>query len=455
MKENNKDYKDGKYLYPLEEKWEKLLTPFDEFIRSESTSGIALIVAVVLALVFANSALSDEYHHLLEVPFAIGLGAWQLELPLHAWINEFLMVFFFFIVGLEIKREVLIGELSDLRQASLPVFAALGGMLVPALVFAAFNYGTPYMDGWAIPMATDIAFCVGLVVLLGKRVPRSLSVLLVALAIVDDLGAVMVIALFYTANISTTALAIAAGLLLLLVIFNYVGLRSALPFLVVGIILWLTLLHSGIHATVAGVLVAFCVPARPRHSTARFSRKIHGLLERFDDCRGSHCGIYPDEKQKTLLHAMHKELLMVEAPLQRMEHYLHLPVALLIIPIFAISNAGIPLNIESLSAALVNPVTQGIAVGLVFGKVLGIAGFAWLAVKLGIAKLPADIAMKHIIGMAMLGGIGFTMSIFIAELSFPGQYEILNMAKTGIFAASLFSGVAGYIWLYKSGPKKA
>ncbi len=443
------EVKNGQFLYPLEEKREKIRTPFENYIRRETTSGVALMAAVFLALVLANTFMSRTYAHILEIPLGLSLAGLKLEMPLAEWINEFLMVFFFFVVGLEIKREVLIGELSDLRQAVLPVVAALGGMLVPALIFSAINHGTPFIDGWGIPMATDIAFCVGVLVLLGNRAPKGLSVLLVALAIVDDLGAVLVIALFYTSTINLTALGAAALVLLMLIGFNISGLRRCLPYLVAGLFLWLALLYSGVHATVAGVLVAFCVPARPRYTPERFSRHMHGLLERFE-ARNS-AKLHTDERQQSLLHGMQRQLRLVQPPLQRMEELLHLPVALVIIPLFALANAGIPLDLASLGQALHHPATRGITAGLFFGKFIGIFGFSWLAVKTGLAGLPAGVDLRHIAGMGLLGGIGFTMSIFIAELSFPGQSEILNMAKTGIFAASILSGLSGYLWLRHCG----
>ncbi len=447
-------FEDGQFLYPLEIKREKMRTPFEEYIHQETTSGIALLGAVVLALILANTALAQSYLHVLEIPIAIGFGKFSLSLPLVEWINEFLMVFFFFVVGLEIKREVLIGELADLRAAALPVIGALGGMLMPALIFSAINQGTPFIDGWGIPMATDIAFCVGLLVLLGTRAPKGLSVLLVALAIVDDLGAVLVIALFYTSSINLVALGVAGFLLLVLFIFNLSGVRRVLPYFFMGLLLWLALLFSGVHATVAGVLVAFFVPARARYTGKRFARHMQGLMERFESCPGYHDDIHIDEQQESLLTAMRHQLKLVESPLQRLEEAMHLPVALMIIPLFALANAGIPLDLDSLGQAFSHSVTRGIICGLFFGKLIGIAGFSWLAVRIGIAKLPDDVNMQHVIGMGLLGGIGFTMSIFIAELSFPGQHEVLNMAKTGIFAASLLSGVAGYLWLLWVGRAK-
>ncbi|MDT8273129.1 MAG: Na+/H+ antiporter NhaA, partial [Desulfomonilia bacterium] len=274
---------------------------------------------------------------------------------------------------------------------------------------------------------------------------------LVALAIVDDLGAVLVIAIFYTSSVDILALGTGALIFLVLIGFNLSGIRIGLPYFIVGLVLWGVLLHSGIHATVAGILVAWCVPARPRFTPLHFSHQMHGLLERFNAQPDIYHGHHTDQQQNALLHAMQRTIHLVLAPLQRMEDALHLPVALLIVPAFALANAGIPLDRDSLGQALHHPVTQGITLGLVAGKFLGIFCFTWLAVKIGIASLPEGVGMRHIAGVGMLCGIGFTMSIFISELSFPGQPDILAMAKTGIFAASLLAGICGFLFLWVLG----
>lgn len=444
-------FDNGQFLYPLEERREKLRTPFEKFIHRETTSGIFLGLAVVLALILANTGLVDAYTRIFQTRLTFGFGPWELDHTLTEWINEFLMVTFFFVVGLEIKHEMLIGELSDVHRAALPVFAALGGMIVPACIFALINHGSAWQQGWGIPMATDIAFCVGALVLLGNRVPRGLSVLLLALAIVDDLGAVVVIALFYTTSINLPALGIAALLLGVLLTFNISGNRRTLPYLCVGILLWLALMSSGVHATIAGVLVALCVPARPRYAPVRFNRRMSRRMQAFNGSPGLFGGTMLDEPQNALVGSMKRELRLVQSPLQRMLDGLHSPVSLFVIPLFALANAGIPLDLATMGEALAHPVTRGIIFGLVAGKFLGITGFSWIAVKTGLAKLPDDVGMRHVAGMGLLGGIGFTMSIFIADLSFPGQPEILVMAKTGIFAASLLAGILGCIWLSLAG----
>jgi len=437
------------------EKWEKafskVITPFEEFVHKETTSGLLLMACAVLALILANTALHHTYEHILHTPLAISLGDWKLEYSLHHWINDGLMWLFFFLVGLEIKREVLVGQLSDIRQAVLPIIAAIGGMAVPALFYWALNPDGVGAMGWGIPMATDIAFSIGVLVLLGNRVPRSLLTFLVALAIVDDLGAVAVIAIFYTGNVVWSAVGIAVLLVGVLIVCNRVGIRSPVPYFLVGTLLWLALLQSGIHATVAGILTAWTIPARSKFDIHRFGNIIGSMGERIQQRIRSRekCLIETDEEQRrgvvqSLIDGIH----MIETPLQRLEHSLHVPVAFVIIPLFALANAGIPIVPEKIPLLLSEPITLGIIFGLVFGKLLGIGGLSLLAVKLGIGQLPEGTRPQHIIGVGMIGGIGFTMSIFIAELAFYGQQRELILAKTGVLFASVIAGLCGFAWLY-------
>jgi NhaA family Na+:H+ antiporter len=437
------------------EKWEKafskVITPFEEFVHKETASGLLLMACAVLALILANTALHHTYEHILHTPLAISLGEWKLEYSLHHWINDGLMWLFFFLVGLEIKREVLVGQLSDIKQAVLPIIAAIGGMAVPALFYYALNLEGIGARGWGIPMATDIAFSIGVLILLGNRVPRSLLTFLVALAIVDDLGAVAVIAIFYTGNIVWGALGIAALLVGLLMVFNRAGIRSPIPYFLVGILLWLALLQSGIHATVAGILTAWTIPARSKFDIHRFGDIIGTMGERIQQRIRSkeQCLLMTDEEQRrgvvqSLLDGIH----MIETPLQRLEHSLHVPVAFVIIPLFALANAGIPIVPEKIPLLLQEPITLGIIFGLVFGKLIGIGGLSLLAIRLGIGQLPEGTRPRHIIGVGMIGGIGFTMSIFIAELAFYGEQRELVLAKTGVLFASVIAGLCGYAWLY-------
>lgn len=447
MSRKHKDPESEKtYNAPLEKAFDQISTPFEEFIHNQASSGLILIFCAIIALVVANSPLAKFYEHLQHIPFAIQLGSWELKKSLHHWINDGLMAIFFFVVGLEIKREILVGELADIRKAVLPVTAAIGGMVVPALVYVAFNAGGN-IQGWGVPMATDIAFAVGLMVLLGGTVPRSLITFLVALAIVDDLGAVTVIALFYTENINLLSLAAAAGTVVVLIGFNLAGIRNPIPYFLVAVLLWIAMLYSGVHATLAGVIGAFTVPARPKYHARFFSDHVRDLMDRFDKSYKPEETIISNEQQRALLQTLENATAKAESPLQRLEHQFHLPVAFLIIPIFALMNAGNPIELDGIGDTLAHPVTLGIIAGLVLGKLIGIAGFSWLVIKLGIARLPKDASMSQIVGVALFGGIGFTMSIFIADLAFVGSPELLVSAKTGILLASLIAGVSGFIWL--------
>lgn len=433
---------------PLEKMFDKIITPFEEFIHRETTSGMLLLVCTVVALIVANSMFYEGYQHLLHTHFTISIGQWDIDKTLHHWINDGLMALFFFVVGLEIKRETLVGELADRKHAMLPIIAAIGGMAVPALIFYSFNSGNDSANGWGIPMATDIAFAVGVMVLLGARLPKSLLTFLVALAIVDDLGAVIIIALFYTENLAVDALVMGAVLLAILVFFNLVGVRRPLPYFIVGTLLWLAMLKSGVHATLAGVLTALTIPARPKFEPSFFSRQVRSLMNRFDIAQKPGQSIMRNEEQRALLQTLENCVQLVETPLQRLEHTMHMPVAFLIVPVFALANAGIPIDLAQSGQLITHPVTLGVMAGLVLGKLIGIAGVSWLAVKLGIGELPKGTNFKQIVGVGLLGGIGFTMSIFIAELAFPGNEAYLLMAKTGILFASLIAGIGGLLWLY-------
>lgn len=447
-------FSEGQIFYPWERKFDRLVTPFEEFIHKQTTGGIILMISAMLALLLANSPLGEDYERIIHASISFTVSHWSLERSLGHWINEGLMVFFFFVVGLEIKQEIRAGELSEPRQAMLPIIAAIGGMIFPALIYLIFNPSGECARGWGVPMATDIAFCVGALVLLGRRIPQRLMVFLVALAIVDDLGAVLIIALFYTKHINFTALGLSAALLLLLATFNLSGIRKALPYMIAGVFLWLALFYSGVHATVAGILVAFCVPTQARYKQEHFLARLQEIMDRFEATHRPKESILSNMEQQSLLQALDDELHLTEAPLQRMQHSLHLPVALVVIPIFALANAGIPIDYRSFGASLVHPVTQGVLLGLMLGKFIGITGASWLALRLGFVSLPTGVTMRHIAGVAVMGGIGFTMSIFISELSFTGCPDALLMAKKGIILSSLFSGIIGYLWLRFSPKKK-
>ncbi len=439
--------KDGTFFYPWERTFERLVTPFEKFIERETTSGLVLISFTVLAIVIANSPLKDLYTHLVHLPMGVRIGQWTLEHSALHWINEGLMALFFFVVGLEIKRQILVGELSDLRSAGLPIAAAFGGMIIPALIYYGINPAGDYAIGWAIPMTTDIAFCIGALVLVGRRVPGSLMVFMVSLAIVDDLTAVAVIAIFYTSSIQYWALGTAALSLLTLVAFNMAGVRRNVPYVIMGGLLWLFMLFSGVDAAVSGAVVAFCIPARARYNPSVFSDRLHRLATEISDADREEQSILHNLEQQTVLRSIDSECRLAEPPLQRMLDSLHLPVALIVIPLFALANAGIALDFSSPLALVTHPVSLGIVCGLVVGKPVGITLFSWICIRLGILSPPRGAGMRHIIGVSMLGGIGFTMSIFIAELSFGARPETLVVAKTGIILASLIAGILGVAWL--------
>lgn len=440
---------------PWERAFDRVATPFEEFIHDETASGLILMACTIIALVLANSPLQHHYEHLLHTKIAFTFGGFNISHTLHHWINDGLMALFFLVVGLEIKREIIVGELSDFRSALLPIIAAIGGMAVPALLFFLINTGGPGAMGWGVPMATDIAFAVGVLVMLGSRVPKTVLTFLVGLAIVDDLGAVVVIALFYTEQIYLNWLAVVGLTLLILIALNRFGFRKPLPYFLVGTVMWLAMLQSGIHATLAGVLTALAIPVRPKFSHKMFVDHVEDILQRMrgvqeirrsEADRRDECIIH-DSRSRALLQTLENGVHSVESPLQRLEHSMHMPVAFVIIPLFALANAGIPLEMSSMAESFSDPIVLGVLAGLIVGKFLGIAGATWIAVKLGIGGLPEGMNMRHLVGVGLIGGIGFTMSIFIAELAFKGQPDSLVMAKTGVLYASLIAGLAGYLWL--------
>jgi NhaA family Na+:H+ antiporter len=423
----------------------RALRPFQRFARTESAGGIVLLVCTAIALIWANSAWRESYHHLWETRFALNAAGRALDLTLHHWINDGLMAVFFFVVGLEIKREMLVGELSSARQAALPVAGALGGMIVPALLYTALNVGGEGSAGWGIPMATDIAFALGVLALLGPRVPVALKVFLAALAIADDIGAVLVIALFYTSEISWTSLGAGGLILAALVAMNVLGVRRSGAYVVLGILLWLAFIHSGVHATVAGVLLAMTIPARTRIHEEEFMHRARSAIDEFEAACQPGETVLTNRGQQEAIEALERASEEAQSALLTMEHRLHGVVAFVIMPLFALANAGVELGAGMLGS-LSLPVTLGIVLGLVVGKPVGITLFAWLAVRIGVAVLPEQATWRSLHGVSWLGGIGFTMSLFIASLAF-GDAGLLDSAKVGILVASSIAGVAGWLML--------
>ena len=441
------------YIAPWEKAFERVLTPLEDFIHRQTTSGILLMLCAIVAIYIANSQWSDVYHHVLTIPFTIGIPGFQLSKTLHHWINDGLMAIFFFVIGLELKREILVGELANIKLAMLPIIAAFGGMVMPVLIYLSFNPEGDTISGWGIPMATDIAFAIGALALLGNRVPKNLLTFLIALAIVDDLGAVMVIALFYTETINTSALAIVAIVTLALIAINLGGVRRSAPYILLGIILWIAMLKSGVHATLAGIILAFTIPMRPKYNANRFLSQINEMVIQIKRAYQQEENIVRNDELRSRVRALGDGVLLVQAPAQIMERKMHIPTAYFIIPVFSLANAGIPVDWASFGSVITHPVSIGITAGLVLGKLIGIAGFSWLAVKIRLTSLPNGVNFKHIIGAALMGGIGFTMSIFIAELGFAHSAENLLMAKTGILLASALAGVSGFIWLFLTAKK--
>lgn len=400
----------------------------EQFLESESKGGVLLFFAALLAFGISNSPWADGYFALREVYLKIQVGDWVLKKSLLHFVNDFLMAIFFLLVGLELKREILAGELNNPRQAGLAVAAALGGMVTPALIYTAFNLGGAGIAGWGVPMATDIAFALGVLSLLGKRVPLSLKIFLTALAIVDDLGAVLVIAVFYTSELNLAALAVAAGLFALALVLGWLRVRSLLVYAGLGLVLWYYVLLSGVHATVAGVLLAFAVP---------IARSLP--LPKFKNLITEAAGQDP-EMLEARLERLEEAARDAQSPLHRLEHLLHPWVAYVILPVFAFFNAGVDVG-----GAQLGPVALGVFLGLLLGKPIGILAFSYLSVRLGLARLPTGVGWKAIFGVGLLAGIGFTMALFIAGLAFESQ--LLDQAKIGVLSASVVAAVLGTLTL--------
>ena len=381
---------------------DKTFSRIQEFIRLETSGGVVLMIAAIFAIIIANTSLSATYDLILGTYIKVGIGNFEIAKPAILWINDGLMAIFFFLVGLEIKREVLAGELSSFDKAILPIMAAIGGMAVPGMIFAIVNWGTPEnLNGWAIPTATDIAFALGILALVGSRAPVALKIFLLAIAIIDDLGAILIIAIFYTSELSISALYISMIGFAAAVVLNRMGIQRTAPYLLVGIVMWVFVLKSGVHATLAGVLIAFTIPLKAKNED--------------------------------------------EALLYKMEHGLHPWVAFLILPVFAFANAGVSFTGIGIDD-LLQPLTLGIAVGLFLGKQIGVFLATWIGVKSGIARLPENVSWKHVYGVACLTGVGFTMSLFIGSLAFTTA-DVMNAVRLGVVLGSVLSGIIGYVLL--------
>lgn len=425
-----------------------LLLPIRNFIEKQTSVGLLLILSAILAVAFANSPWSALYHDFWEQHLFIGFNNTVIEKSLLHWINDGLMSIFFFMVGLELKREIMNGHLASVRGAVLPIAAAAGGMLVPALIYFFFNSGAESISGWGIPMATDIAFALGILYLLGNRVPLPLKVFLTAIAIVDDMGAVLVIAFFYTAELSVENLIIAGFFLLILLTANQMGVRNVWFYALMGIGgLWMAIMLSGVHATIAAVLAAFTIPTTKKIDTPIFLRKVKWLSSEVRK-KSKISTNNTENSEEDLVKAIEKfTSLAVDAtpPLQRLEHALYPFVSFIVLPLFAFANAGVTIDISSFNA-IFNPVTLGVVLGLIIGKFIGIVLATRLMVFLNISELPTNVSWKHIYGIGFLGGIGFTMSLFITELAFKNELYS-TQGKIGIFLASIIAGAIGFFYL--------
>lgn len=416
--------------------------PTQAFVRTEAASGVILLAAAVAAIVWANSPWDESYSDLWETTMTVDVGLFSISEELRVWVNKALMTFFFFVVGLEIKRELVHGELGDLRRAALPAVAALGGMAVPALLFLLLNAGGEGGRGWGIPMATDIAFALGVLALLGRRIPSEVRVFLLVLAIADDIGAIVVVAIFYAESLSFGALGVALVLLGVIVAMRRLGVQGANGYFIVGGLFWVAVLETGIHATIAGVVLGLLAPASPYFTKKTYAESMGTLMTGFREAVAEG----DEEKAEMVLGQVEELTEGTEAPLERLERLLHPLTSYAVIPLFALANAGLDLSGGVLQDSISSPVTLGIILGLVIGDPLGIVAFSWVAVRLGITSLPTGMRWAHMVGIGLLGGMGFTVSLFITGLAFEDA-ELVSEAKVGILAASVIAGLAGYAFL--------
>ena len=419
-----------------------LRLPAQSFIHIEALSGLVLLASTVAALVWANSPWSDSYHRFWDGRLVLDVALFEVSKPLEAWVNDGLMAIFFFVVGLEIKREVLYGELSSPGKAALPVFAAVGGMVMPAIIYLSINAGGDAGDGWAIPMATDIAFALGVLALLGRRCPMELRVFLLALAVVDDLGVILVISVAYTESVEVAQFGIAAGIVGALIALNRLGVNHASVTAVLGFLLWVAVLKSGVHATIAGVAMAALTPATPNYSREDFAASSEQLMTDYRQAleQGD------VERCEVILGHMEELSQGTEAPLERLERLAHPWASYLVLPVFALANAGIEFSGDIISEAASSSLTLGLVLAMILGKAAGITAFSWMATRLGVAELSRGVSWGHVVGIGLLGGIGFTVAIFVTGLAFD-QGGLAELSKIGVLVASLLSGSLGYLVL--------
>lgn len=446
---SKKNHRDRLLQTLLERSVGEMFSPLENFIRKQTTAALLLVIATVIALILANLPLNNPIAHISEKELGFLFSDGQFTMPLSEWINSGLMALFFFILGLEIKRSVMAGKLHDPRNVSLVIIAAIGGMVVPGMLYALLNYGGEGAHGWAIPMATDTAFAIGILAILASRISAGISIFLAALAIFDDIGAILIIATFYTEQLHYASLLLALIPLTLLIGVNRMGITNGFIYAILGVILWAYVHASGIHATLAGLLLAFTVPAKTYLHQSSFIDKLRGLLDSFESNNNKpHAAMLSSESQHDLTEEMHRHMKIVSTPLQRWELLFINPVSIIVLPLFALFNAGIVLSGDTLMVALESSVMWGIVAGLVVGKPLGIILFSYIGIKLKAGRLPEGVSMTEVVGVGMVAGVGFTMSVFITNLAFTSNPELVDSAKFGILLASLLSACIAIVWLF-------
>lgn len=431
---------------PIQRSWEKIHEPLSSFIRAQTTTSWFLFLATLIALFWANSDASADYQHLTHTQLGLVLGDFSVKTTLKHFINDGLMVLFFFMLGLEVKLEVLAGDLSLPESRRMLILCALGGMILPAAIYLAFNWSLDSQIGWGIPMATDSAFALGVLALIKRHIPSGLLAFLVGLAIVDDIGAILVIAIFYAENVSIGYLMLAFGLIGLLALGNYAGIRQPLFYLLTGIACWVMMLKSGVHATFAGVAIALTIPAKPKIASKKLIDQAKSVLRKLDK-KPNPIDVLSSRKDHERVINVRDAAQSASTPLRRWQDAMELPVNLMILPLFVLVNAGVPFNMASIAESFYHPVGLGIILGLFFGKLIGISGLCWFGLRFQLGQLPASVTLKHVVGLSLVAGIGFTMSTFIATLGFETQPQHLQGAKSAILIASILSAACGIFYL--------
>ncbi len=437
----------------LERRLSYFLSPLESFVHKQTTSGILLVAFSIIAFVLSNSPWQSFLQHINLAQLGLAVDEWEFSLSINDWISQGLMTLFFFLTGLELKREIIAGKLSETREVKLVCASALGGILIPAFFYFLINRNGPGEHGWGIPTATDTAFAIGILALFARRVSIGLTIFLTALAIFDDIGAIVVISIFYAHEVSAPAIMAAGFIILCLFFANKSGIRAGWAYGIMGILLWLCVQQAGIHPTLSGLLLAMTIPARASISQSRFITNIRSLITRFEQKQESDISMLGSSSKHSLVSDIGQNVQAASTPLQRWEMGLIVPIAIIILPLFALFNAGFPITQELVIEGISSPITIGIIAGLVIGKPVGILMFSYMALKSGFGKLPQGVRFKDIVGVSMLAGIGFTMSIFFATLSFPENDDLIELAKLGILIASLVSALLGSLWIYTQFPR--